>query len=183
MIRGLVQGVGFRPFICRLATLYNLNGQVDNRANGVMINVEGEEEEVLKFRDHILKSPPAASQIKSVEIRQTDIAGYENFSIGISKSGETEITEISPDIAVCAECLEDIQNDPNRINYPFTNCTNCGPRFTIVDGLPYDRHKTSMKDFTMCNNCTSEYNDILNRRFHAQPVACNSCGPVYTYEE
>lgn len=183
MIRGLVQGVGFRPFICRLATLYNLNGQVDNRANGVMINVEGEEEEVFKFRDHILMSPPAASQIKSVEIKQTDIAGYRNFSIGISKSGESEITEISPDIAVCAECLEDLQNDPNRINYPFTNCTNCGPRFTIVDGLPYDRHKTSMKDFTMCDNCTSEYNDILNRRFHAQPVACNSCGPVYTYEE
>jgi len=183
LIRGLVQGVGFRPFICRLATLYDLKGEVDNRANGVMINVEGEEEKILEFRDHILKSPPAASQIKSVEIRQQDIAGYKSFSIGTSKSGESEITEISPDIAVCPECLEDLQNDSNRIDYPFINCTNCGPRFTIVEELPYDRHKTSMKDFTMCNDCASEYSDILNRRFHAQPVACNSCGPLFTYEE
>jgi hydrogenase maturation protein HypF len=183
LIRGLVQGVGFRPFVCRLAKFYNLNGQVDNRANGVMINVEGEEEMVLKFKDHILKDPPAASQIKSVEIEQTDITSYCNFSIGFSKSGESEITEICPDIAVCSECLDDLQNDPYRINYPFINCTNCGPRFTIVDELPYDRHKTSMKDFRMCDNCASEYNDILNRRFHAQPVACNSCGPVFTYEE
>jgi hydrogenase maturation protein HypF len=155
---------------------------VDNRANGVMINVEGEEEKVLKFKDHILISPPAASQIKSVEIKQTDIAGYETFFIDISKSEESEITEICPDIAVCSDCLEDLQNDPARIDYAFTNCTNCGPRFTIVDGLPYDRNKTSMKDFRMCDHCASEYKDIFNRRFHAQPVACNSCGPVYTLE-
>lgn len=148
-----------------------------------MINVEGEEEEILKFKNHMLKSPPAASQIKSVEIRQTDIAGYKDFFIDISKSGECEITEISPDIAVCPECLEDLQDDRFRIDYPFTNCTNCGPRFTIVDGLPYDRNKTSMKDFRMCDHCASEYDDIFNRRFHAQPVACNSCGPVCTYEE
>jgi hydrogenase maturation protein HypF len=177
-----VQGVGFRPFIYRLAALYQLNGKVDNRANGVMINVEGEEEKVLKFKDHILMSPPAASQIKSVEIRQTDLAGYENFFIDISKSGDSEITEISPDIAVCSDCLEDLQNDPERIDYAFTNCTNCGPRFTIVEGLPYDRNKTSMKDFRMCDHCASEYTDILNRRFHAQPVACNSCGPVFSLE-
>jgi hydrogenase maturation protein HypF len=183
LIKGLVQGVGFRPFIYRLAILYQLNGKVDNRINGVMINVEGEEESVFKFKDHIIKDPPAASQIKSVEIRQTDISGYKNFFIDISKSGEGEITEISPDIAVCPDCIEDLQNDPYRIDYPFTNCTNCGPRFTIVDGLPYDRNKTSMKDFRMCDHCGSEYSNIFNRRFHAQPVACNTCGPVCTYEE
>ena len=106
-----------------------------------------------------------------------------NFSIARSKANDDLITEISPDIAVCEDCLADMTSDPGRIDYPFINCTNCGPRFTIIEGLPYDRPETTMKDFKMCDRCSSEYNDILDRRFHAQPIACNECGPEYQYYE
>lgn len=181
LIRGLVQGVGFRPFICRLAIKYKLNGEVDNRTNGVLINVEGNEKEITDFVNDIIRNAPPASQIKSIEKRKKQVNGYREFSIANSRSAENKITEISPDIAVCADCLSDLDHDPERINYPFITCTNCGPRFTIIEGLPYDRDKTSMRDFKMCTNCFSEYNDILNRRFHAQPVACNKCGPTYTF--
>jgi hydrogenase maturation protein HypF len=183
LIRGLVQGVGFRPFICRLARKYNLNGEVDNRTNGVLINIEGDEKKIIDFVKAIIKNAPPSSQIKSIEKRRKQVNGYHEFNIANSKSAENEITEISPDIAVCTDCLDDLDHDPERINYPFINCTNCGPRFTIIEGLPYDRDKTSMKDFKMCNDCFSEYNDILDRRFHAQPVACNKCGPTYTFKD
>jgi len=106
---------------------------------------------------------------------------YDKFSITGSKASDDQITEISPDIAVCDECLADMSADPGRIDYPFINCTNCGPRFTIIEGLPYDRPETTMKEFQMCGKCSSEYNDILDRRFHAQPIACNACGPEYQY--
>ena len=111
------------------------------------------------------------------------VGGYDNFSITGSKAIDNQITEISPDIAVCDECLADMTGDPGRIDYPFINCTNCGPRFTIIEGLPYDRPETTMKDFRMCWKCSSEYNDILDRRFHAQPIACNVCGPEYMYRD
>lgn len=161
--------------------MYGLKGEVDNRTNGVLIFVEGLEEKVLAFRDHILKSPPAASQVKSVEMNSRTLTGYDRFRIVQSKNDVNQVTEISPDIAVCPECIDDLYSDPERIDYPFINCTNCGPRFTIIEGLPYDRDKTSMKEFKMCGNCVSEYHDVANRRFHAQPIACNKCGPVYTY--
>jgi hydrogenase maturation protein HypF len=183
LIRGLVQGVGFRPYIYRLATGNQLRGRVDNRINGVVIEVEGEEKSFQKFREQITQNPPVASNIKSVEVKDADLKGFKNFSIAVTGGEEPETTEICPDIAVCPECLDDLTNDMYRIAYPFTNCTACGPRFTIVDGLPYDRDRTSMKDFEMCGNCAEEYNDISDRRFHAQPVACNNCGPVYTYFE
>jgi hydrogenase maturation protein HypF len=183
LIKGLVQGVGFRPFIHRLAGKYRLNGEVDNRTNGVLILVEGDESNIKKFIDNIVKDPPVAAQIKSVDVIKKEIAGFERFSIVHSKNEDNQVTEISPDIAVCEECMEDLNSDNERINYPFVNCTNCGPRFTIINGLPYDREKTSMKDFEMCSNCSSEYDDVSDRRFHAQPIACNSCGPVYTYED
>jgi hydrogenase maturation protein HypF len=179
LIRGLVQGVGFRPFIYRLAVLYGLKGEVDNRTNGVLINVEGDENSILKFCNDILKYAPPASQIKSIEKRTRQINGYNQFSISTSKNSENQITEISPDIAVCTDCLAELEIDVERIDYPFINCTNCGPRFTIVEGLPYDRYQTSMKDFKICSDCFIEYNDILDRRFHAQPIACNKCGPHY----
>jgi hydrogenase maturation protein HypF len=121
--------------------------------------------------------------IKSIEINPASFTGYSSFEIADSKSFDNQITEISPDIAVCDDCLEDMERDPRRIDYPFINCTNCGPRFTIIQGLPYDRAKTTMKSFSMCRNCSSEYGDILDRRFHAQPIACNSCGPVYHYKD
>ena len=160
---------------------YQLNGEVDNRTNGVLIYVEGEENKIIDFCNEINENAPQASRIKSIEKKRIPVNGYHKFSITSSKNADNQITDISPDIAVCADCLEDLDNDPERINYPFTNCTNCGPRFSIIEGLPYDRDKTSMKDFIMCPNCSREYNDILDRRFHAQPVACNKCGPIYTY--
>lgn len=183
LIRGLVQGVGFRPFICRLAIEHGLNGEVDNRTNGVLINVEGDEKEIAGFCEDIIKNAPPASQIKSIEKKQKKVNGYRKFSITTSKNSDNQITEISPDIAVCEDCLHDLDHDRERVNYPFINCTNCGPRFSIIEELPYDRDKTSMKDFKMCNDCSTEYNDILDRRFHAQPVACNKCGPAYIYHD
>ena len=183
MIRGLVQGVGFRPFICRMAAKHGLFGEVDNRTDGVSVIVQGDIKTIDRFSNDILQYAPPASKIKSIEIKAIQINGYNSFKIGRSKTIDNQITEISPDIAVCNDCLEDMENDPERIDYPFVNCTNCGPRFTIIEGLPYDRPKTTMKSFSMCENCNSEYNDILDRRFHAQPIACNSCGPVYKYKD
>jgi hydrogenase maturation protein HypF len=147
----------------------------------VSVIVEGREENVMRFRNDILKYSPGASHIKSIAISPRKINGFKSFRIVESKHKDDLITEVSPDIAVCDECLKDMESDPDRISYPFINCTNCGPRFTIIENLPYDRCKTSMKNFVMCTNCDSEYNDVLNRRFHAQPIACNRCGPVYYY--
>lgn len=134
-----------------------------------------------RFSNDILRCAPVASRIKSIEIRPREINEYNGFTIADSKSSDEEITEISPDIAVCDACLADMSSDPERMDYPFVNCTNCGPRFTIIDGLPYDRPMTAMKVFSMCEKCASEYNNILDRRFHAQPVACNRCGPQYSF--
>jgi hydrogenase maturation protein HypF len=175
--------VGFRPFICRLASKHGLLGEVDNRTDGVHVIVQGDIKTIDRFSNDILQSAPPASHIKSIEINPIKFAGFESFNIVGSKSVDNLITEISPDIAVCKECLSDMENDPQRIEYPFTNCTNCGPRFSIIQGLPYDRPNTTMKSFRMCEKCSSEYNNILDRRFHAQPVACNSCGPVYSYKD
>jgi len=179
LIKGLVQGVGFRPFICRLAVKHGLSGEVDNRNDGVVIKVQGELKSIDLFSNDILQLAPPASHIKSIEINPKHFAEFNSFKIVPSRNNSNLITEISPDIAVCEECLDDMENDPERIDYPFVNCTNCGPRFTIIRGLPYDRPNTTMDVFTMCPDCSGEYNDILDRRFHAQPVACNSCGPVY----
>ena len=171
LIRGLVQGVGFRPFIYRLAIKYKLYGKIDNRSNGVLINVEGDRKNIIDFFNDIIDKAPPASRIKSIEKKRISVNGYRKFNISTSKNTDNQITDISPDIAVCADCLADLDNDPERINYPFINCTNCGPRFTIIKGLPYDRDKTSMKVFKMCSGCFSQYNDIPDRRFHAQPIA------------
>jgi hydrogenase maturation protein HypF len=179
-IKGLVQGVGFRPYIYRLAIKHKLIGEVDNRTNGVFITVEGDENGINDFCDEIIANAPLASRIKSIEKKRIPVNGYHHFSISGSKSADNQITDICPDIAVCDDCLFDLDHDPERINYPFTNCTNCGPRFSIIEALPYDRDKTSMKNFQMCPDCILEYNEVLDRRFHAQPVACNKCGPAYT---
>lgn len=181
MIRGLVQGVGFRPFICRLAALHGLYGEVDNRTFGVSVIVQGDIKAIDRFSNDILEKAPPASHIKSLEVFSRPVEDYMRFSIAPSKTADDQITEISPDIAVCPECLEELSTDPSRIDYPLINCTNCGPRFTIIEGLPYDRPNTTMRDFTMCEKCDSEYSDISDRRFHAQPIACNKCGPEYLY--
>jgi hydrogenase maturation protein HypF len=182
LIKGLVQGVGFRPYICRLAVKHGLFGEVDNRTDGVSVIVQGDLKTVDRFSNDILQNAPPASQIKSIEINETKFPRYNSFRIAASRNIENQITEVSPDIAVCQECLDDMKNDPARIDYPFINCTNCGPRFSIIEALPYDRPMTSMRSFRMCEKCKREYDDILDRRFHAQPVACNSCGPSYHYK-
>jgi hydrogenase maturation protein HypF len=166
-----------------MAAKHGLFGEVDNRTDGVSITVQGDLKAIDLFGNDILQNAPPASQVKSIEINPKKITSYNSFKIVPSKIIDDHITEISPDIAVCDECLADLDNDPARINYPFINCTNCGPRFTIIEELPYDRPNTTMKSFIMCENCSSEYDDISDRRFHAQPIACNSCGPVYRFKD
>jgi hydrogenase maturation protein HypF len=181
-IKGLVQGVGFRPFVFRLAEENGLKGWVENRTDGVLVKINGEYQEAERFAGMIRAQAPTASIIKDVQIVSSqNPEEFSDFRILESKDRSEEITEISPDIAVCYDCLEDMKMQPRRINYPFTNCTNCGPRFTIIKDLPYDRAKTTMDDFEMCKDCKEEYHDIHNRRFHAQPVSCNFCGPQYEF--
>ncbi len=179
-IKGLVQGVGFRPFIYRLATEFDLKGSVENRNDGVIIFIEGLKNNVNGFLKSIENEAPQASNINSITSKTCSVNNYKDFRIIKSTNKSEEITEISPDIAVCKDCLQDMETQSHRIDYPFINCTNCGPRFTIIRDLPYDRDKTTMKVFPMCKKCKAEYENVLDRRFHAQPVACNDCGPVYS---
>ena len=178
-VKGLVQGVGFRPFIYRLAFRYGIRGWVENRNDGVIIQAEGNLNDLDSFINAIQYEAPRASNIFSISKNSINLNGYSDFQIIKSENASTEITDVSPDIAVCDACIEDLKSQAHRINYPFTNCTNCGPRFSIIKDLPYDRHKTTMDPFVMCEVCQKEYEDVLDRRFHAQPVACNSCGPKY----
>lgn len=178
-VKGLVQGVGFRPFIYRLAKKHQLGGWVVNTNEGVKINVNGRSEKIDDFIKSIKNECPPASNIVSIKIKALENQKFDEFSIVKSKDSSRKITEISPDISVCKDCLNDMNVQADRINYPFINCTNCGPRFTIIKDLPYDRIKTTMREFIMCDACSSEYDNILDRRFHAQPVACEKCGPQY----
>jgi hydrogenase maturation protein HypF len=181
-ITGLVQGVGFRPFIYRLANEFGLVGTVDNRNDGVLIFVSGEEKDITNFILAIPLKAPEASNIEDVKYQKEVYSEYSDFRIVKSSNNsiKDEITEISPDIAVCHECLNDMKSQAHRKEYSFINCTHCGPRFTIIRDLPYDRPKTTMESFTLCNICEKEYKDVNDRRFHAQPVACNNCGPHYS---
>ena len=177
-VRGLVQGVGFRPFVYRLATQMRLNGWVLNSAQGVFIEVEGARDALQSFLLRLEKDKPPRAVIQSLEFSFLDAAGYDRFEIRYSDESGPKTVLILPDIAICADCLRDIFDPENRrYRYPFTNCTNCGPRFTIIEALPYDRPHTSMKRFAMCPACDREYHDPSDRRFHAQPNACPVCGP------
>jgi hydrogenase maturation protein HypF len=178
-VRGLVQGVGFRPFIYRIASRNRLNGWVENRNDGVVMHVEGTDRDIDKFLSDFEMEAPPVSKIQTIDKIAVESTGFTGFEIIKSSDVSGEITEISPDIAVCGECLQDMKKQVHRIDYPFINCTKCGPRFTIIKDLPYDRHKTTMSEFRMCPVCEREYKDILDRRFHAQPVACSKCGPWY----
>ncbi len=178
-VEGLVQGVGFRPFIYRIANSHQINGWVENRNDGVVIHAEGDQIAIDAFKNSIKDKAPVASKIFSLSYGPAELMSFKDFNIVKSKNSSNDITEISPDIAVCADCLHDMKEQPHRINYPFINCTNCGPRFTIIKNLPYDREMTTMAPFIMCDRCSSEYQNINDRRFHAQPIACNDCGPVY----
>jgi hydrogenase maturation protein HypF len=182
-IKGLVQGVGFRPFIYRLANDYGLKGWVENQNDGVLVKIESSGETAEKFRCSILKEAPLASSIQAIELQKAAEEMLTSFEIRKSESHSNRITEISPDIAVCDHCLQDARLQKHRLHYPFINCTNCGPRFTIIQALPYDRPHTTMDRFVMCDTCKSEYEAMSDRRFHAQPIACNCCGPVYSLYE
>lgn len=179
-IRGLVQGVGFRPFIYRIAVRYKLTGWVENSNEGVMIQVEGSPGNLKAFIAAIKTEAPEASCISSMEVEEISSVGYDSFFIKKSEDTSDQTTDVSPDIAICDACLADMKQQKFRIDYPFINCTNCGPRFTIIRDLPYDRPMTTMEPFPMCEQCQEEYKDILDRRFHAQPIACNQCGPEYS---
>ncbi|MCU6767605.1 carbamoyltransferase HypF [Barnesiella propionica] len=180
-IRGLVQGVGFRPYIYRLASKVGARGYVDNCNDGVFVLLQADEEQKESFLRMLDSLKPKVSSIESVEITEQNIRDrYEDFFIAPSFSEGNDITRVSPDIAVCEKCLEDRNMQPHRYGYPFINCTHCGPRFSIIRDLPYDRSKTTMDVFEMCPQCESEYKRVSDRRFHAQPVACNHCGPCYT---
>jgi hydrogenase maturation protein HypF len=179
-LTGLIQGIGFRPFVYRLATAAGLTGQVKNSNEGVEICVTGSGPVIGGFIDALREEAPPLSDIESLETFEVAYRQYDGFAITASSDDSASITRISPDIAVCSDCLSDMKKQPNRIRYPFTNCTNCGPRFTIINDLPYDRPATTMEPFTMCGVCRSEYENINDRRFHAQPVACGDCGPRYT---
>jgi hydrogenase maturation protein HypF len=178
VVRGAVQGVGFRPFVYKLSTELGLRGWVLNSAQGVLIEVEGPRPELQQFLLRLEKEKPPRAVIQSLEFSFLHEAGYTGFEIRESSGHGGKTAFILPDIAVCRDCLADIEETGNRRHlYPFTNCTNCGPRFTIINSLPYDRANTSMKQFVMCADCEQEYHDPANRRFHAQPNACPNCGP------
>ncbi len=178
-VRGVVQGVGFRPFVYRLAHERNLTGWVCNTSGGVEIEVEGDEDALSDLLAALRRESPPRSRVEAVEASYHPVEGDTNFVIRKSRNQEGVRQLISPDIATCEDCKREILSSQNRrFAYPFTNCTNCGPRFTIIEDIPYDRAKTTMDEFAMCPQCQSEYDDPLDRRFHAQPNACSACGPT-----
>ena len=182
-VTGLVQGVGFRPHVHRLATQLGLAGHVGNDTTGVFIEVEGAPLATDAFLTRLVNEAPVPSRIVAVEEEHLAPTGETGFAIVESQVRANVRTFVSPDIATCADCLTELF-DPSdrRARYPFINCTNCGPRFTITRRLPYDRPNTTMAGFPMCSACASEYQDPADRRFHAQPVACPDCGPRLWFE-
>ena len=178
-VRGIVQGVGFRPFIHRLVREYHFSGWVRNTSFGAELELEGEKNRLTQFAEAIKSVHPALAVVESVEVSElSGLNHYNGFKIAESKGSAVMQTLVSPDVAVCQDCLDEMR-DPGdrRYGYPFINCTNCGPRFTLIKSVPYDRAATSMAAFPMCSDCTKEFHDIENRRYHAQPDCCAVCGP------
>jgi hydrogenase maturation protein HypF len=178
-IKGVVQGVGFRPFIYNLARAHDLKGFVSNTSEGVYIEAEGTPDFLDAFHRAILDEKPPLAHITSIDTVEQPLKSYSDFTIHKSEAQEHRRTLISPDVCVCKDCLKELFDpDDRRYSYPFINCTNCGPRYTIIMDIPYDRPFTAMKGFKMCPPCDAEYHDPADRRFHAQPNACWDCGPV-----
>ncbi|HYB47886.1 MAG TPA: acylphosphatase, partial [Streptosporangiaceae bacterium] len=178
-VEGIVQGVGFRPFVYTAATGLGLSGFVGNDVDGVFVEVEGPAAAVSEFLALLERDPPPLARIERVTTRAITPARSASFAIAASASADgPRRTLVSADTATCADCLREL-SDPadRRFGYPFINCTNCGPRFTIVRDVPYDRPLTTMAAFAMCEPCAAEYHDPANRRFHAQPACCPACGP------
>lgn len=177
-VRGTVQGVGFRPFVYREATARGLAGWVRNSPAGVVIEVEGDAAALAALRDAIRRTPPANARITALEVRDLAPRGAAGFRIATSEAGGPRSLQLLPDLATCERCLAELL-DPNdrRYRYPFINCIDCGPRYSIIEDLPYDRSRTAMRHFPLCAACRAEYHDPANRRFHAEPNACPACGP------
>ncbi len=182
-VRGVVQGVGFRPFVFRLARANSLTGWVLNQTEGVQIHVEGSEPALQSFLSELTSRPPAAAQIADIDVQLSEAVGLGDFTIRESRVYGNPSVRISPDLPVCQACLADLFDpaDP-RYRYPYINCTNCGPRYSVIEELPYDRPKTTMKQWPLDSLCTRQYGDPGDRRFHAQPIACPKCGPHYQLE-
>jgi hydrogenase maturation protein HypF len=177
-VEGIVQGVGFRPFVYTLATSLGLGGLVGNDLDGVFAEVEGSPDTVAEFVAALRRDAPPLASIERITTRPLRPDGSAAFSIVPSESGDQRRTLVSADTATCADCLDELRDPADRrFGYPFINCTNCGPRFTIIRDVPYDRRLTTMASFGMCQRCAAEYHDPANRRFHAQPVCCPACGP------
>ncbi|MEO1444738.1 MAG: carbamoyltransferase HypF [Cyanobacteria bacterium J06635_11] len=194
VVNGLVQGVGFRPFVYRLATALKLVGSVQNTASGVVIEIEGDPDSLEEFLQRLGSDLPAPGSIQSLQqqniaINESEIRNSSQFEILPSQRSASQTaqllsatTQILPDLSICSDCLQDIVSPQNRrYRYPFTNCTQCGPRFSIIQSLPYDRDRTTMAKFAMCPACYEEYNNPEQRRFHAQPNACEQCGPALSF--
>ena len=182
-VRGVVQGVGFRPFVYRLARAQSLAGWVLNQEGGVEIHLEGPQPALDAFVRALSADPPAAAQITAIDVRAAEPAGFTEFTIRESRRTGRPTVRISPDLPVCENCLAELRHprDP-RYGYPYINCTECGPRYTVIEKLPYDRPNTTMKYWPMDALCAGQYHDPLDRRFHAQPIACPVCGPHYVLE-
>ncbi len=182
-IHGIVQGVGFRPFIHKQVRAYRLAGTIKNTSSGVELELEGERAELERFIDDLPRKAPKLAVIERVETEfSAELKHFSDFEILQSKTEAQRNTLISPDIGICDDCLRELRDPADRrYRYPFINCTNCGPRFTIIKDVPYDRAKTSMSAFPMCPDCDREYHDIENRRYHAQPDCCPDCGPHVFY--
>jgi len=179
-VRGVVQGVGFRPFVYRIASELKLAGWVLNGEEGVAIHLEGDDRRVEEFLVRLKSEAPPASRIVAIEVEPATANGFQKFTIKESERKDRPTVRISPDLPVCDQCLEELADPVNRRHdYPYINCTNCGPRYTVILALPYDRPNTTMKDWPFDDYCYREYHDPGNRRFHAQPVACPNCGPHY----
>jgi len=188
-VRGIVQGVGFRPFVFTLASRYGLTGHVGNDNAGVFIEVEGPVDLLEHFRQQLIDEAPALAHIETVTVEvvalqyDDNFLQYDdNFQILESHADSMVSTHVPPDVSICDNCLQELLNPKDRrYRYPFINCTHCGPRFTIIQRIPYDRANTTMSAFEMCPACAAEYHDPHSRRFHAQPIACPECGPILEY--
>ncbi len=184
-VQGVVQGVGFRPFVYRTAKKYLINGWVFNAIDGVYIHAEGESKLLDEFVLELSDNAPASAQVTQIDLSEAPLQDCTTFEIRFSEEEQDKSTTlVSPDLATCDDCIHELFDPTDRrFHYPFINCTNCGPRFTIISELPYDRANTSMSAFSMCEKCAAEYSDPTNRRFHAQPNACFECGPHVSWYE
>ena len=179
-VQGVVQGVGFRPFVFRLASRHGVRGWVLNGVAGVEVHAEGDAASVNAFLAELQANPPAAARISNLAVAETAVTGCSDFCIRSSRHDAAPTVRMTPDLPVCDDCCREMHDpEDRRFQYSYINCTNCGPRFSIVRRLPYDRCHTTMAEWPLCAECLAEYRDPLNRRYHAQPIACPACGPDY----